>query len=80
MVLSDGKDTSSKQCSLALVEALLRPSEGRPTWVQIHTIGIGTDADDSVLAKIAASANGRYWKVKDAPVVVNVYREIAKYW
>ncbi len=82
VVLSDGRDTSSKETSLALLESMLRPSEQDPTGIQIHTIGIGQDADDAVLTKIASSAHGKYWKAKTTTVteVVNIYLEIAKYY
>lgn len=64
------------------MEAMLRPAENDPAGIQIHTIGIGTDADEGVLKKIAASAHGKYWKAKTTTVseVANIYREIAKYY
>lgn len=82
VVLSDGRDTNSKELTLALLGAMLQPSETDPTGIQIHTIGIGTDADEAVLRKIAGSAHGKYWKAKTTSVteVVNIYREIVKYY
>ncbi len=59
---------------------MLRPSEGDPTGIQIHTIGIGEDADDRVLGKIANGAHGKYWKVKESDDIIEIYREIATYW
>jgi Ca-activated chloride channel family protein len=80
VILSDGKDTNSRTATLALLEAKLRPSERDPTGIQIHTIGIGADADDAVLKKIANLAHGKYWKVKNPADVVEVYKEIATHY
>ena len=80
VILSDGKDTSSRTATLALLEAKLKPSERDPTGIQIHTIGIGADADDAVLKKIANMAHGKYWKVKNPADVVEVYKEIATHY
>lgn len=77
VILSDGQDTSSRQTSLVLLEATLKPAEGDPTGIQIHTIGIGGDADRNVLTKIASSAHGKYWDAKDPGNVLDIYREIA---
>ncbi len=80
VVLSDGKDTSSNSASLdKLVERLL-PSVGDPTGIQIHTIGIGDDADDVMLKKIADLGNGKYWKVRNSSDVVAAYKTIATYY
>jgi Ca-activated chloride channel homolog len=80
VILSDGKDTSSKNSTLTLLESRLQPSEGDPTGIQIHTIGIGEDSDEQVLKKIANLAHGRYWKVAKPADVVEVYKEIATYY
>ena len=80
VILSDGKDTNSRKATLALLEAKLKPSERDATGIQIHTIGIGTDADDAVLRKIANMAHGKYWKVKNPADVVEVYKEIATHY
>jgi Ca-activated chloride channel homolog len=80
VILSDGQDTSSHTATLALLEAKLKPSERDPTGIQIHTIGIGADADDAVLKKIANMAHGKYWKVKNPADVVEVYKEIATHY
>ena len=79
VVLSDGQDTSSNT-TLPELEALLEPSEGDPTGIQIHTIGIGEDAEDKVLTKIAnITHGGRYWKVKKPATIEAVYKRISKY-
>jgi Ca-activated chloride channel family protein len=80
VILSDGADTGSRNATLALLEARLRPSERDATGIQIHTIGIGADADDAVLKKIANLAHGKYWKVKNPADVVAVYKEIATHY
>jgi Ca-activated chloride channel family protein len=80
VILSDGMDTNSHKATLALLEAKLKPSEQDPTGIQIHTIGIGADADDAVLKKIANMAHGKYWKVKNPADVVDVYKEIATHY
>jgi Ca-activated chloride channel family protein len=79
VVLSDGQDTNSK-ASLSLVESRLSPQEGDPTGIQIHTIAIGSDADEPVLKKIANAAHGRYWKGQTAQDMVVVYKTIATYY
>jgi Ca-activated chloride channel family protein len=76
VVLSDGMDTSSKAGKVRLQEMLIR-SEGDPTAIQIHTIGIGSDADKTTLAGIAASAHGTYWDAKNPDLAVEAYRQIA---
>ena len=79
VVLSDGKDTKSRTTS-PLLEGMLRPPESDQTGIQIHTIGIGDDADDQVLTKIANFTHGgRYWKVKDSDRIPAVYKRISKY-
>jgi Ca-activated chloride channel family protein len=80
VILSDGRDTSSTKSTLTLLESKLKPSEGDPTGIQIHTIGIGEDTDEQVLKKIANLAHGRYWKVAKPADVVEVYKEIATYY
>ena len=80
VILSDGKDTNSDQVTLAMLEAMLKPSERDPTGIQIHTIGIGDDADDSVLSKIAKGAHGTYSKVKESDDITEIYRAIATYY
>ncbi|MEO6398048.1 MAG: VWA domain-containing protein [Tepidiformaceae bacterium] len=77
VVLSDGQDTSSVRMSMAQLQALLAPSEGDPTAIQIHTIGVGSDADKGVLSRLATMAHGRYWDARDPARVVDSYREIA---
>jgi Ca-activated chloride channel family protein len=79
VVLSDGKDTSSR-ASLSVLESRLRPHEGDPTGVQIHTIAIGNDADAQVLKRIANAAHGSFWKGQTASDMVGVYKAIATYY
>jgi hypothetical protein len=79
VILSDGADTASRLATLSLLEARLKPQEHDPTGIQIHTIGIG-DADEAVLKKIANSAHGKYWKVKNPGDVIEVYEEIATHY
>lgn len=80
VILSDGKDESSKT-TLAQLEVLMKPDEGGPAGIQVHTIGIGDDAEDQVLTKIANFTDGgRYWKVKDPATIDAVYKRISKYW
>ena len=79
VVLSDGQDTNSRT-SLTQLQARLRPTEGDPTGIQIHTIAIGTDADENVLRKIAGSAHGRFWKGQTREDMVKVYQNIATYY
>jgi Ca-activated chloride channel family protein len=80
VVLSDGMDTSSRSSSLASIEAMLMPAENDPTGVQIHTIGIGKDADKAVLTRIATSAHGKYWDAREPDRAVDAYRQIAVYY
>lgn len=78
VVLSDGQDTHSSKFTLAKLEAMMRPTENDPTGIQIHTIGIGDDADERVLPKIAAASKGKHWK-PDVSLIGPIYRQIAKY-
>jgi von Willebrand factor type A domain len=80
VILSDGQDTGSKNSTMTLLESKLKPSEGDPTGIQIHTIGIGEDADEQVLKKIANLAHGQYWKVAKPADVVKTYKQIATYY
>ena len=80
VILSDGKDESS-ETSLPTLEVIMKPEEGGPAGIQVHTIGIGDDADDLVLTRIASfTKGGRYWKVKDTATIGAVYKRISKYW
>ena len=80
VVLSDGQDSGS-DTTLAELESLLRPNESDISGIQVHLIGIGGDADDAVLTKIAGfSHGGRYWKVTDPSTIEAVYKRISKYW
>ena len=59
----------------------MKPTESDQAGIQIHTIGIGEDADDQILTKLANISNGgRYWKVKDPATIEAVYKRISKYW
>ena len=80
VILSDGKDTNSKRATLAKLEAMMKDTEGDPTGIQIHTIGIGDDADDKVLKKIARNAHGKYWEVGESDDIAAIYEEIAWYY
>ena len=77
VVLSDGQDANSHRASLASLRAALAPSESDPTDVQVHTIGIGADADRDTLTALAATSRGKYWSAKDPNRVLESYREIA---
>ncbi len=77
VVLSDGQDTNSRTASLASLRAAFAPSEGDPTSVQMHTIGVGSDADKNILTALAAAAHGKFWNAKDPNRVLESYREIA---
>jgi Ca-activated chloride channel family protein len=79
VILSDGKDENSRT-TLAELEERLRPLENDPTGIQIHTIAIGSDADENVLRRIAGAANGRYWKGQSEKDMVRIYKEVATYW
>ena len=79
VILSDGRDTKS-QTSMALLEAMLRPAESDVAGIQIHTIGVGHEANDQALTKIANITHGRYWDVEDPATIEAVYRRISKYW
>ncbi|MFQ6029483.1 MAG: VWA domain-containing protein [Dehalococcoidia bacterium] len=79
VVLSDGQDAGGG-IGLARLEAMLRPSESDPFGIQIHTIGIGNDADADILRKIANITHGKYWEVNDPATIDAVYRLISKYW
>ena len=80
VVLSDGDDTSSDEATLAILESLLTSTEGNLAGIQVHTIGIGEDADDDTLTKIANfTPGGRYRKVKDPSTIEAVYKRISKY-
>jgi Ca-activated chloride channel homolog len=79
VVLSDGQDTHSS-IGLSVLESRLKPLEADPNGIQIHTIAIGTDADEQVLRKIASAAHGRYWKGQTANEIVAVYKAIATYY
>lgn len=78
VVLSDGQDTNSRS-SLTVLEARLKPSEGDATGVQIHTIGIGKDADERVLQRISGAAHGRFWKGQTQQQMINIYQDIASF-
>lgn len=79
VVLSDGQDTKSKT-TLALLEVKLKPNETDPNGIQIHTIAIGSDADETVLKKIASAAHGRFWEGKSEKDMIAVYKEVATYY
>ena len=80
VVLSDGEDNGSIS-TLSELEQLLTPRESDISGIQVHIIGVGDDADDQVLSKIAGFTDGgRYWKVKDTSTIEAVYRRISKYW
>jgi Ca-activated chloride channel family protein len=77
VVLSDGQDTNSRSSSMASLRVALAASEGDPTAIQMHTIGIGTDADKNTLTSLAATSRGKFWNAKDPSRVLESYREIA---
>jgi Ca-activated chloride channel family protein len=78
VVLSDGQDQNSVQ-TLSQLESALATTEADPTGIQIHTIGVGEDADEATLKKIAQAAHGRFWKPKSDAEIIVVYKDIAAY-
>jgi Ca-activated chloride channel family protein len=78
VVLSDGQDQNSVQ-TLSQLEAALATTEADPAGIQIHTIGIGEDADVATLKAIAQAAHGRFWQPKTDADVIVVYKDIAAY-
>lgn len=79
VILSDGKDTSSRS-DLTQLEEKLRPSEGDPMGIQIHTIAIGSDADEKILKKIASMAHGKFSKGNSPADMVRIYSDIATHY
>jgi Ca-activated chloride channel family protein len=79
VVLSDGRDTDSRT-TLAGLEAQLGAREPDPSGIQIHTVAIGSDADEDGLWKIANAAGGRFWKSHTSADMEAIYRAIARYY
>ncbi len=81
VVLSDGKDQSSLANTINNLESLLTPDqEVDPIGIQVHTIGIGADADGIILGEIAGFTNGgQYWSVADGSILEAVYQRISTY-
>lgn len=79
VVLSDGHDTNSTH-TLTMLQERLQPQEQDPRGLQIHTICIGSDCDETVLKRIAAAAHGRFWKGQSAADMVKVYTAIATHY
>lgn len=78
VVLSDGQNTGTARFSLSKLLYLMKDTETDPTGIQMHTIGIGGDADKDVLTNIASATQGKYWE-PNLELLTVVYKNIAKY-
>jgi uncharacterized protein YegL len=87
VLLSDGTHTG--QGSTAIPESVWGPEAARileraaRQKVQIHTIGLGPDADTRLLSKLA-SARGEYFPIADSKDLlkqfVNIAAQVGKFW
>ncbi|HUJ56987.1 MAG TPA: VWA domain-containing protein [Kofleriaceae bacterium] len=75
VVMTDGKDESSRELSLDQLLAQLAPEDAQ---VKVFTIAYGDDADPRVLEQIASAGQGT--SVKGAPdTIVQVYRDLSAF-
>jgi tight adherence protein C len=72
IVLTDGNDTASKA---QLAKAL---DLAKQTQVPIYSIGLGSDADDAVLARMADETAGHYFKAPKAGDLATVFKLLAR--
>jgi tight adherence protein C len=68
VVLTDGNDTASKA---PLTGAL---NLAKQAQVPIYSIGLGADADDAVLARMASDTSGRYFKAPRPEDLASVFK------
>jgi tight adherence protein C len=72
IVLTDGEDTASK-AKLAGALDLAKQTE-----VPIYTIGLGSDASDTVLTRISDETSGRYFKAPRADDLAGIFKLLAQ--
>lgn len=76
VLLSDGKDTSSKRTLSDLLDKM--PTTESADGTRIFTVAYGTDADEDLLKQISDRSNARMMK-GDAKDIDKIYHSIAAY-
>jgi Ca-activated chloride channel homolog len=75
VVLSDGRDTSSRQTLNNMLASCL-PAGDEVESVKVFTVAYGSDAEADLLARIANRTNGRTYP-GDPATIENVYKNIS---
>jgi Ca-activated chloride channel family protein len=78
VVLTDGEDTSSRTSARALIDSLQRTAEDQEHNIRVFTIAYGGEANQKVLASIAAASGGKGY-TGDPDEIAAVYREISSF-
>lgn len=76
VLLSDGKDTSSKRTLSDLLDKM--PTTESADGTRIFTVAYGTDADEDLLKQVSERSNARMMK-GDAKDIDKIYHSIAAY-
>ncbi len=71
ILLTDGADTSSKYGLAAAAQV------AKQTGALVYTIGLGPDANDSVLKSLSQPTGGRYYKAPSAADLAGIYNAIS---
>src|SRR5436190_11453017 len=71
ILLTDGADTSSKY------SARVAADTAKQTGALVYTIGLGPDANDSVLSAVADPTGGKYFKAPSADDLNGIYNAIS---
>lgn len=72
IALTDGKDTNSQK---SLAQAI---AQAQSAGVAIYTIGLGKDADQDGLQRIATETGGKFYNAPSGEQLQNLYRQIAE--
>lgn len=72
IALTDGRDTNSQK---SLAQAI---AQAQSAGVAIYTIGLGKDADQDVLQRIATETGGKFYYAPSGEQLQNLYRQIAE--
>src|SRR5438067_2030094 len=71
ILVTDGADTSSKYA------ASVAANVAKQVGALVYTIGLGPDANDGVLTRLAEPRSGKYYKAPSAADLKTIYNAIS---
>jgi Mg-chelatase subunit ChlD len=77
ILLTDGQPNKPIDVSHGLQYALNASLNASSYGIIIYTIGLGSDANATLLQQIASNTNGKYYFAPDSTTLIQIYKQIA---